>query len=255
MTWTFICVIMDIEIYSEVVYLVNWKRLFSIVTLAMLLMAENHSEAGKKNRPPVDTAPLETAAADLTDTAIFDSAGTVNQEQVTLLGQNAIEIKQGMRGDGVMDVQRSLAHIGYEIGEIDGIFGSQTLQAVKAFQSMHKLPETGIVDDVTLAALHRAEPLSSRGMRMIPMQASGYSAYDPGNSYYTATGSFLRRGIVAVDPNLIPLGTKLFIPGYGYAVADDTGGSIIGTRIDLAFDTHEEALWFGRRSVIVYIVE
>ena len=86
------------------------------------------------------------------------------------------------------------------------------------------------------------------------MNASASSAYDSGNSQYTSNGSFLRKGLVAVDPAYIPLGTRLYIPGYGYAIADDVGGSIKGNRIDLAFDSHSEALAFGRRNVVVYIV-
>ena len=76
----------------------------------------------------------------------------------------------------------------------------------------------------------------------------------PGNGKYTATGSRLRKGLVSVDPKLIPLGTRLYIEGYGYAVADDVGGAIKGHRIDLAFDSRAEALQFGRQSVKVYIL-
>ena len=65
----------------------------------------------------------------------------------------------------------------------------------------------------------------------------------------------MKKGIAAVDPNVIPLGTRLFIPGYGEAIADDVGGSIKGNRIDLAFDSRDDALQFGVRNVIVYIVE
>ena len=52
------------------------------------------------------------------------------------------------------------------------------------------------------------------------VSASGYSAYDPGNSKHTASGTLVRRGVIAVDPNVIPLGTHVFIPGYGDAVAE-----------------------------------
>jgi 3D (Asp-Asp-Asp) domain-containing protein len=51
----------------------------------------------------------------------------------------------------------------------------------------------------------------------------------------TASGAPLTKGIVAVDPRVIPLGTHLFIPGYGFAIAGDTGGGIIGNKIDLGF--------------------
>lgn len=87
------------------------------------------------------------------------------------------------------------------------------------------------------------------------MNASAYSAYDPGNSHYTFGGTYLRKGIIAVDPTVIPLGTRVYIPGYGYAIADDIGGAIKGNRIDMAFETHREAMQFGRQQVTVYIVD
>ena len=51
---------------------------------------------------------------------------------------------------------------------------------------------------------------------------------------------------------MIPLGTRLYIPGYGFAIAGDTGGAIIGRRIDLGFDSIADAMQFGRRTVKVY---
>ncbi len=71
----------------------------------------------------------------------------------------------------------------------------------------------------------------------------------------TATGLRARKGIVAVDPKVIRLGTKLYIDGYGIAIAGDTGGWIKGNRIDLCFDTLEECLRYGRRKIYVYLVE
>jgi len=70
----------------------------------------------------------------------------------------------------------------------------------------------------------------------------------------TATGMPAGHGIVAVDPAVIPLGTRLYIPGYGIAIAADVGSAIRGYRIDLAFDTYREALHYGRRRVQVYIL-
>ncbi|MFO7929229.1 MAG: 3D domain-containing protein [Candidatus Humimicrobiaceae bacterium] len=71
----------------------------------------------------------------------------------------------------------------------------------------------------------------------------------------TAIGLSVKKGIVAVDPKIIPLGTRLFIPGYGEALAADTGGWIKGKRIDLAFDSLEECYGFGRRKLRIYLVE
>lgn len=71
----------------------------------------------------------------------------------------------------------------------------------------------------------------------------------------TATGTMPRVGVVAVDPKVIPLGTRLYIDGYGFARAEDTGGAIKGDKIDLFLDTSEETKRFGRRWVTVYILK
>ena len=69
----------------------------------------------------------------------------------------------------------------------------------------------------------------------------------------TASGSWPSRGTIATDPRVIPLGTELYIEGYGPAVAADTGGAIQGQRIDLYMDTKHECLQWGRRKVEVQI--
>lgn len=77
----------------------------------------------------------------------------------------------------------------------------------------------------------------------------------------TATGSIARVGAIAVDPKVIPLGTKMYIVSddgqyvYGYCTAEDTGGLIIGYRVDLYFDTIADCYEFGARNCKVYILE
>ena len=85
----------------------------------------------------------------------------------------------------------------------------------------------------------------------IIMEATAYTW--TGNR--TATGTWPSRGTIAVDPEVIPLGTKLHIEGYGPAVAEDTGGAIKGNTVDLYMDTEEECWQFGRQKVEVVIVE
>jgi 3D (Asp-Asp-Asp) domain-containing protein len=86
----------------------------------------------------------------------------------------------------------------------------------------------------------------------IEMLATGYTADSAGGDGMTAIGRRAGHGIVAVDPRVIPLGTRLYIPGYGLAIAGDTGGAIVGHRIDLGFDSSHDAMLFGRRAVTVY---
>jgi 3D (Asp-Asp-Asp) domain-containing protein len=64
-----------------------------------------------------------------------------------------------------------------------------------------------------------------------------------------------QHGVVAVDPRVVPLGTRLYIEGYGYAIAGDTGSAIKGTRIDLCFDTLEEVDAYGWRTITVEILD
>lgn len=100
------------------------------------------------------------------------------------------------------------------------------------------------------------------------MRATGYSetfkntGKNPGDKGYgvTASGSRVKRdpngySTVAVDPRVIPLGTKLYVEGYGYAVAADTGGAINGNRIDLYFTSDAQATNWGVRYVDVYVVK
>jgi 3D (Asp-Asp-Asp) domain-containing protein len=86
--------------------------------------------------------------------------------------------------------------------------------------------------------------------------ASGYSANDPeqGTSNKTATGEEVKEGIIAVDPDIIPLGTKVEIKDVGVFVAEDTGGKIKGNRVDIYFNSKGEAKDFGRKGVWIRII-
>jgi uncharacterized protein YabE (DUF348 family) len=96
-----------------------------------------------------------------------------------------------------------------------------------------------------------------RYSRQMTLSSTGYTAgkeSNPDGNGYTYTGMRAVHGVVAVDPNVIPLYTRLYIEGYGVAVAGDTGGDIKGNRIDLCFNALSEALDWGRRPVTVYVL-
>ncbi|HEX3456818.1 MAG TPA: 3D domain-containing protein [Candidatus Baltobacteraceae bacterium] len=98
----------------------------------------------------------------------------------------------------------------------------------------------------------RMTAIAANAIATMRMIATGYTANCAGCGGMTAIGRRAGYGIVAVDPRLIPLGTRLYIPGYGIAIAGDTGGDIVGYRIDLGFDSTRDALMFGRRDITVY---
>lgn len=93
--------------------------------------------------------------------------------------------------------------------------------------------------------------------KVLTMDATSYTDDPAENGGYSTTrmGTPLRYGVVAVDPSVIPLGTKLYVEGYGYAVAEDTGGAIKGNRIDVCYTDKAKAHAFGRRNVKVYILK
>lgn len=111
---------------------------------------------------------------------------------------------------------------------------------------------------IAVAAASRGVPPGrelGRNWTEMEVVATGYSASreEGTEDGVTATGTKARRGTAAVDPRVIPLGSEMYVPGYGWARAEDTGGAIKGRRVDLFFPSREEALRWGVRKVIVTI--
>lgn len=94
--------------------------------------------------------------------------------------------------------------------------------------------------------------------RELSVRATAYTAYCNGCSGVTATGINLRANpnqkVIAVDPKVIPLGTKVWVEGYGEAIAGDTGGAIKGNRIDVFIPNKSRALQWGSKTVKVKVL-
>ncbi len=116
------------------------------------------------------------------------------------------------------------------------------VRGVAAYASLARVAQQGFE-----GAMHFA----GKALHMI---ATAYTAGCAGCSGITASGMRAGFGIIAVDPSVIPLGTKLFIPGYGRAVAGDIGGAIRGNRVDLGMNSYDEAIRWGKQPVTVYIL-
>jgi len=120
--------------------------------------------------------------------------------------------------------------------------------------------EKPVREIVAVSPATRAVALASRAgshIRCLEMIATAYAPFACGGSRSgrAACGMRAGKGIVAVDPRVITLGTQLYVEGYGYCLAGDVGGAIKGSRIDLGFDTYREAIRFGRHAVKVYILD
>ncbi|MCW5936318.1 MAG: 3D domain-containing protein [Fimbriimonadaceae bacterium] len=89
--------------------------------------------------------------------------------------------------------------------------------------------------------------------RVMQMTSTAYTPYDGSSTGRTATGRRAGYGIVAVDPRVISLGTLVYVEGYGFALAADTGGAIKGNKIDVCFPTNSECRRWGRKKVTVHV--
>lgn len=159
-------------------------------------------------------------------------------------GKNIVKCKEYYAGDKL--IKEEVIHVETIVKPIDQVF------------------EEGTKDVFTN---DRGDFTARKAIKMV---ATAYEAGPrstgkrPGDKGYgiTASGARAKRGTVAVDPRVIPLGTKLYVksltpgvPDYGFAIAQDTGGAIKGNKIDLFMDTVWECLQFGRRPVMVYILK
>lgn len=163
------------------------------------------------------------------------------------------ELTLGDSGDRVIKLQNLLLLHGYNPGGVDGQFGNGTKQAVMKLQKKNSMPLTGVVDEGVWNCLSRVPSLTGDYKQMMSMQATAY-APNVGGTGFTYSGNYAGKGHAAVDPAVIPIGSILFVEGYGYCIADDIGRSVKGNIIDVGVDTIEQAYNWGSKQVKVYLV-
>ena len=114
--------------------------------------------------------------------------------------------------------------------------------------------ETAPVVTITTPAV--TETPAAQGKTLV-VSATAYSRHEAGLSNFTATGIDLSVNpmVIAVDPSVIPLGSLVSVPGYGIAIAGDTGGAIVGNKIDLHMEDLNAALSFGRQTLTITILQ
>jgi 3D (Asp-Asp-Asp) domain-containing protein/septal ring factor EnvC (AmiA/AmiB activator) len=215
--------------------------------VAVLLGAESLDEAvrgldGLRNLASSDRALLQElrhARAQLTTTKRRVAARVAELRQAE---EAAAATTAGLEAAGA-ERRAYLAALARERG-----FTARRLDRVRqTARAAGRRAETVSVDAAAPAAEGATPvPVYAGGMQTMTVTATGYSIRGR-----TATGLQTGWGIAAVDPSVIPLGTRITIPGYGEAIAADTGGAVRGAEIDLWFPTVAEALAWGRRTVTV----
>lgn len=132
-----------------------------------------------------------------------------------------------------------------------------------AEEKVLKEPVDGIIEEGSRTTFISSRGQITRFVRALKMTATAYDATfescgkHPDHPQYgiTYSGLRVRPGIVAVDPKVIPLGTYLYVEGYGEALAADIGGAIKGNRIDLYYESPEDVAKYGKRTVKVYVLD
>src|SRR3990167_4767589 len=138
-------------------------------------------------------------------------------------------------------------------------------QSFAAFEGLSLPIAPRTIDSPIAKSVSMKDLLENAGLVITPQGILPFSqklkvfstSYDKncsGCNETTATGLRTGYGVVAVDPKVIPLGSQLYIPGYGTATAGDTGGSIKGNRVDLGFDDVKNG-WWSARFVEIYILK
>lgn len=202
----------------------------------------------------LNVAVIRVETKEIKETRQIDYATVVKKDEDMEQGSKKT-IQEGQPGE-----KETVSKVLYENGkEVSRKVVSETIKK----QPVQKIVAVGTLNVYT----------PSRGGKIIykdsiRMRATAYTSdyastgKGPGSAGFgiTATGTVAKRNSssyssVAVDPRVIPLGTRLYIEGYGYAVAEDTGGAIKGNRVDLYFNSNSEANNWGVKWVNVYVVK
>jgi 3D (Asp-Asp-Asp) domain-containing protein len=174
---------------------------------------------------------IDAAVADARHAA--DALAAAHADRSAFISR--LRSRQRLRSAQIAALQRAAKRVEHK---------SDALQAAATVDQPKPVVVSGPPTALTAPAPAPASALS--GARTITVSSTGYSL--PGR---TATGMPTGWGVVAVDPSVIPLGTRLTIPGYGEGVAADTGSAVRGNAIDLWFPTLAQANAWGRRTVTI----
>jgi 3D (Asp-Asp-Asp) domain-containing protein len=172
---------------------------------------------------------IDAAVADARHAA--DALAAAHADRSAFISR--LRSRQRLRSAQIAALQRAAKRVEHK---------SDALQAAATVDQ----PQPVVVSGPPTALTAPAPASALSGPRTITVSSTGYSL--PGR---TATGMPTGWGVVAVDPSVIPLGTRLTIPGYGEGVAADTGSAVRGNAIDLWFPTLAQANAWGRRTVTI----
>lgn len=236
-------------------------------------------------RPPVNQTGAAFTA--MPDTTMSDSTmpGTVSVDIPGTLAQPAgiSAVEEGGVGTAVLGEQITYA---YRIEDVEIPITTEYVESPKVLPGTTQIQEEGaigiqrqVIRTTTVAGevgeeeiIHQFT-LNSPKKRVVMQNTQPVERVEADLSQYTvvntfgveataytytgnptASGVYPREGLIAVDPRVIPLGTEVYVEGYGYAIAADTGGAIKGNIIDVFFPSFQTCIEWGRRPVTIHIL-
>ena len=238
-------------------------------TVEELLKELNISVEDMAVSVPLDAEPCDGMQIVITHTVCSTETYTAGLPYETIYCTDAslpfgteVVLTQGVDGQALCTA---------DVVYVEGKEVSRTVLAQKVIsQPVNRVVAVGTATDAL--SLEEQRPVIKDGMILLPtgevltyygshkVLATAYTHTDAGCDFITATGTTVRIGTVAVDPTLIPYGTRMFIVTddgqyvYGVSTAEDCGGGIKGDRIDLYYPTYEECMEFGRRPSTIYFL-
>ncbi|KGX91991.1 peptidoglycan-binding protein [Pontibacillus halophilus JSM 076056 = DSM 19796] len=144
-------------------------------------------------------------------------------------------------------------------GQLLSVSGKSSTPSVAASTTQQSVSKTSASTSTSTKTTTTTSPSNNQqsAQQTITVSSTAYTAYCNGCSGITATGINLKSNpnqkVIAVDPSVIPLGSKVYVEGYGEAIAGDTGGAIKGNKIDVFIPNRSDALNWGRKTVQVTI--
>ena len=223
------------------------KTLDDVISADYVLQGDITKNTELTKNMVIDLTSITEKKSTKTETIAFDTEIRENP--------NLEEGKENVLQEGENGVLSIITKENYSGTEL---ISSEIVEELVTKEAKNKIIERGTKKEELPIVELKKEPanvtVSAAGNNSLNVVATGYTPGDPGCTGITYTGTKASRGTIAVDPKVIPFGTKLYIPGYGYGVAADTGGAIKGNKIDLCYETRAEALNWGIKNITVYVV-
>lgn len=255
----------DVELSSDFKVLVDGKTID--VTLAAKSVADVLSDAGiELGEDDVVEPALNTRISgdmvidihrvtieeEIRETELAYSVET--KKDSTIVSGDKLVVQAGQAG-----LQKDTYRVTYRDGELydEELLSTEVIDpvteivAVGTGTSVRPAADDTDSENESTASFSTA-PNGRTCVKVLTCKATAY--HEPEGSL-TKSGTLSRVGAIAVDPSVIPLGTELYVEGYGYCVAEDTGGLIKGNRIDIYLDSEAECVNWGVRDVTVYILK